>query len=153
MVDERPAPGVLAELGVHPEQRANQPLQRRLLALPAFVEAATDQVHRRHDRRADGVHHVVGVALEQGAEHQQLVQRRPLRLGLDRPQHAEHPGVVRVSPRRPALLDKFREPADHPADVVTAVGGQNSERARHVLHQPWIGGELHPVSHFVQAYP
>ena len=84
VVDERLAAGVLAHLGVEAQQRPQHALQRWLFALPPFVEPAPDGRHRRHHRGPDGVHHVIGVALEQRAEHQQLVERLALRLGLDR---------------------------------------------------------------------
>ena len=41
-----------------------KPLQRRMFALAAAIEAASDLVHRGNDGGADGVHHVVGVALQ-----------------------------------------------------------------------------------------
>lgn len=94
MVDEGLASGVLTYLGVHPEQCPQHPLQRRLLALPAVVEPVADQLHGRHHRRADGVHHVIGMTFQQSAEHQQPVERFALRLGHCGAQEPEDPGVV-----------------------------------------------------------
>ncbi len=130
VVDERLAAGVLAHLGVDAEQRAQHALQRRLLALAPLVEPPSDGGHRRHDGGPDGVHHVVGVALQQRAEHQQLVQRVLLRLGLHGPQHAEHAGRIRFGRNTvAAIADEVGQPADHLGDVLAGLLGQH-RRAR-----------------------
>ena len=61
MIDKRSAPGVLAQLRVHTDQRAQQPLQRWLTAVPPLVEKRTNGRDRRNHRRPDTVHHEVGM--------------------------------------------------------------------------------------------
>ena len=115
VVDERLAAGVLAHLRVDAQQRAQHPLQRRLFALTPLVEPAPDGGHRRHHRGPDGVHHVVGVAFQQRAQHQQLVQRALLRLGLHGPQHTEDAGRIRSRRNTVApIADEIGQPCRSP---------------------------------------
>ena len=51
-----------------------------------------DGGHRRHHGGADGVHHMVGVAFQQRAEHEQLVECALLGLGLNGTQEPKHAG-------------------------------------------------------------
>ena len=48
---------------VHHRHKAEEAAQS------SFIEPFTDRRDRRHHGRPHGVHHVVGVALQQGAEH------------------------------------------------------------------------------------
>ena len=59
---------------------------------------------------------------EQGAEHQETVERLLLRFGLHRSEHSDDAGVLAVAAVGPAtVLDKIREPSDDLADVVAAL--------------------------------
>ena len=59
----------------------------------------------------------------------------------------------RAPPPPVPLVHEVRQPRRHLRDVVGGIGGQHPERLRHVLCQPGIGGELHPVGDLVQAHP
>ena len=70
----------------------------------------------------DRVHHVVGVTLEQGAQHQQPIQRMALRLGLHGTHEAEDAGRVRLGIRAVApTADAVGQPAHDRGDIVTHV--------------------------------
>ena len=158
VVDERLAAGVLAHLGVDAEQRAQQPLQRRLLALPASVEPVPDGRDRRHHGGSDGVHHVVGVALQQGAEHQQLVQRlaaaaRTARRAATRGCRSNSVGRHRRSSCRGVPCTNSASRPTTCGDVVAASSVSTASALRHVVGQPRVRAELHPVGDLVQAHP
>jgi len=99
---------------------------------------------------------VVGVALQQGAEDQQLIHRRALRFGLHRAHEPEDAGFVGIliALALPAtLLDEIGQPGDHRGDIVARVGGQHAQRTRHVFGPARDRAELDPVGDLVQAYP
>ena len=52
---------------------ANSP--SALVALAALVETMPDGLHRRHNCRADGVHHVVCMPFQESAEYKHPIQR------------------------------------------------------------------------------
>jgi hypothetical protein len=105
-------------------------LKRRLWASPSLIEATADLGDTGHDGGADGIHHVIGVSLQQCAEHQHLVECLTLRLGLDCAQHADHTGVVGIVGERPAAAPReFGESPDHLAEVIAALGGQHLQCA------------------------
>ena len=85
-----------------------------------------DGGHRRHHHRPDGVHHVVGVAFQQGAQHQQLIQGFALRLGLHGAHQAENPRRVGVGRSRRRGCGRSRRagsttcPMSSPASWVTS---------------------------------
>ncbi len=97
---------------------------------------------------------MVGVALQQRAQHKQLVQRAPLRLGLHGPQQSEHTARIRFRRNTVAsVADQLSQPPDHLAEIFACVLGEHRERLRHVIGQPGVGPELHPVGDLVKAHP
>ena len=100
---------------------------------------------------------MVGVAFQQGSQHQQPVEGLALRFGLHGAQQPQHPGRAgfgRVTVGFPAAFTHITgDPPDDLGDVVTAVLGQHCQRLRHQAGQPRIGPELHPVGDLVQAHP
>ena len=96
---------------------------------------------------------MIGMAFQQGAQDQQLIQRPPLRLGLHRTQKADDSARIRLRLRVIATADVLRKPAHHPTDVLTGVLGEDCQRLRHMVGQPGVGAELHSVRDLVQTHP
>ena len=99
----------------------------------------------------DGVHDVLGVALDQRHERGDAVEDGAL---LGRGQHRQQPGAVALAADDlDQLADRAGQPRAQLGRVGLDGGGQRVDLVEHVLAQPRDGGELHAVGDLVQAHP
>lgn len=98
---------------------------------------------------------MVGVALEQGAEHQQPVQCLALRCGLGGAQQADHTagGGILGCAVAAAVAHLGQQTGEHIGHRFVADVTEDVDVGAHVVGQPGRRGELHPVGHLVQAHP
>ena len=123
---ERGAHGVLAHLGLHPEQRAQEPVDQPAAA-PARGEPVPDGGDAGHHVRPDGVHHVVGVALQQRGQREQPVEHGPLLGALQQ-------------------LDDRQRVAAGRADRPQHLGQRSQDRAPRSGPAPWAIDRNRPTS-------
>ena len=94
----------------------------------------------------DGVHHLIGVALEQGHQRLQPVEHDPLLRGLEQLEDARALAPAQGAGGGP-------QPRRDRARVEFGDVGEGRQLALQVVAQPRDGRELHPVGLLVQAHP
>ena len=148
-VAEALADEVLAHLEVEAEQALEQLDQRRLLAPPA-LERLAQLGQRGQHRRAGGVHHVLGVALDE--RHDRLKAIDDL-LALGPGDRMDETVLAHRVPRRAQVLHLGQAQKRGRVDLDLDRGEQLAQHRGQVLAQPRDPRELHRVGDLVEDDP